>query len=153
MRVTLDNNIVVRATPGRTNAAREVLQLLTQSPHQLITASILLTELDRVLKYPRVRLVHGLDDSGIQSHVQFMTASSISLNPLTPAPIQTRDPDDDLVIATAIAGQAEVICTRDQHFYDAAVQSACAAHGIRIINEIDLLKELRSLSSPTSGTP
>jgi hypothetical protein len=54
-------------TPGKASAAREVLLLLTQLPHMLITAAPLLTELARILQHPRVRALHGLDDAGIQA--------------------------------------------------------------------------------------
>jgi predicted nucleic acid-binding protein len=54
MRVVIDSNVLARATPGKTSAAREVLLLLTLAPHMLITAAPLLTELARILQYPRV---------------------------------------------------------------------------------------------------
>jgi predicted nucleic acid-binding protein len=54
MRVLLDGNVLARATPGKTSAAREVLLLVIQAPHQLITSAPLLSELVRILQYPRV---------------------------------------------------------------------------------------------------
>src|SRR4051794_5844058 len=66
----LDSNVLARATHGKTSAAREVLLLLTQRPHTLITAAPLLGELARILQYPRVRALHGLDDAGIQAYLQ-----------------------------------------------------------------------------------
>ena len=36
MRVVIDSNVLARATPGKTSAAREVL-LMTQTPRLLIT--------------------------------------------------------------------------------------------------------------------
>jgi putative PIN family toxin of toxin-antitoxin system len=152
MRVVLDSNILARATPGKTSAAREVLLLIIQQPHTLITAAPLLTELARILQYPRVRALHGLDDVGVQTYLHAVEVGSAVVSPVSPPPIQTRDPDDDLVIATAIAGKADVICTRDRHFFDAAVHTGCATHGIRIVNDADLLHELRSLSAPPLGT-
>src|SRR5579872_4350556 len=103
MRLVLDSNILARATPGKMSAAREVLLLATQQPHLLITAAPLLTELARILQYPRVRALHGLDDVGIQTYLQSVQVGSAVVSPVSPPPIQTRDPDDDLVIATAIA--------------------------------------------------
>jgi putative PIN family toxin of toxin-antitoxin system len=153
MRVVLDSNILARATPGKTSAAREALLLASQQPNTLIMAAPLFIELARILQYPRVRALHGLDDAGIQQYLQALQTGSTTVVPVSPPPITTHDPDDDLVIATALAGKAEVICTRDQHFYDPVVQSACTAHGIRIINDIDLLHELRQQSSSQQGTP
>ncbi|MBI3466021.1 MAG: hypothetical protein HY000_23655 [Planctomycetes bacterium] len=53
------------------------------------------------------------------------------------------DPDDNAVIAAAIAGQAEVICARDRHFRHQDVLDFCALRGIRILDDIELLRELR----------
>jgi predicted nucleic acid-binding protein len=48
MRVVLDSNILARATPGRSSAAREVLLYLTRQRHTLVTARTSATILLRV---------------------------------------------------------------------------------------------------------
>ncbi len=153
MRALLDSNILARATPGKTSAAREVLLLLTQAPHTLISAAPLLAELARILQYPRVRALHGLDDAGIQAYLQAIQTGALVVRPASPPPVRTQDPADDVVIAAAVAGGAEVLCTWDRHFFDAPVQSACAAHGIRVLKDVDLLRELRALSPAPPGAP
>ncbi len=153
MRVVIDSNVLARATPGKTSAAREVLLLVTQAPHLLVTAAPLLVELARILQYPRVRALHGLDDAGIQAFVQSVQAGSLVVSPATPPPIRTQDPDDDTVIATAVAGLAEVICTWDRHLLDPSIQAACATLGIRVLKDVDLLRELRGQGAAQPGTP
>jgi putative PIN family toxin of toxin-antitoxin system len=146
MRVVLDSNVLARATPGKTSAAREVLLLLAQSPHYLLTSAPLLTELARILQYPRVRALHGLDDAGIQAYLQAVQAAALVIIPAAPPPIQTRDPADDLVIATAVAGQAEVLCTWDRHIHDPSIAAQCLGRGIRVVKDAELLQELRRLT-------
>src|SRR5207237_1152289 len=107
----------------------------TQTPHHLITSAPLLTELARILQYPRVRALHGLDDAGIQAYLQAVQAAALVVAPVSPPPVQTRDPADDLVIATAVAGQAEVLCTWDRHLHNPAVKAQCLAHGIRVLKD------------------
>jgi putative PIN family toxin of toxin-antitoxin system len=147
MRVVLDSNVLARATPGKTSAAREVLILLLQTPHFLISSEPLLSELARILQYPRVRRLHGLDDVGIMGFVQLIKVGTVLVSPMSPSPVQTNDPDDDLVTGTAVAGKAEVICTWDRHFFDPSVQTACAAFGVRVLDDVDLLAELKKLSA------
>jgi predicted nucleic acid-binding protein len=56
---------------------------------------------------------------------------------------RSSDPQHDGVILTAIAGEADVICTRDAHLLDAETKHDCAQHGIRVLTDIELLEELR----------
>lgn len=144
MRAVLDTNILARAVPGKAGPAREVLQLLALPPHVLVTSPTLLEELARALAYPRLRAVHGLSDTEIGQYIADLQAVA-ELAPLT-APTVTAirsDPDDNAVIAAAIACQAEVICTRDRHFDNQDVIDFCAQHGVRILDDIELLNELR----------
>jgi predicted nucleic acid-binding protein len=53
------------------------------------------------------------------------------------------DPDDDPILQTAIAGDADVLCSRDDAFRHSAVERVCAEHGIRILDDIALMQELR----------
>lgn len=153
MRAVLDTNILARAVPGKTGPAREVLESLSVSPHLLVTSLPLLDELTRVLGYPRLRAIHGLDDAGILQYVQDVEAASMLVAITTPGVTAVQaDPDDNAVIATATAGQAEVICTRDRHFRQQDVIDYCSQHGIRILDDVELLKELRA-SSGQGSTP
>lgn len=123
-------------------------------PHVLVTALALLDELTRVLAYPRLCAVHGLNDAEIMQYVQSVEAASLVV-PLT-APSVTAvqsDPDDNAVIATAIAGQADAICTRDRHFHQQDVVDFCAQHGIRILDDVELLRELRAAGGPGPQPP
>ena len=144
MRAVLDTNVLARALPGTTGPAREVLELLAVAPHVLVTAPLLLDELTRVLGYPRLRAMHGLDDSDIATYVRDVEAASVVIALIGPSvTVVQADPDDNAVIAAALAGQAELICTRDKHFRQQHVLDFCARHGIRIVDDIDLLNELR----------
>lgn len=152
MRAVLDTNVLARAARPASPAA-EVLGLLAALPHLLVLSPYLVLELARVMRYDRVRRIHGLDDAGIDAFVAQAQAAALLVNPpaaLTAAGVVPSDPRDDPVITTAVAGKAEVLCTRDRHFYHAAVLAHCAQHGIRVLNDAELLRELRL---PQSGRP
>jgi putative PIN family toxin of toxin-antitoxin system len=147
MRVVLDTNILARAVPGATGPAREVLESIASAPHVLVTAPALLDELTRVLSYPRLRAVHGLNDMEISRYIESVERASLVV-PLTQRITAVQnDPDDNAVIAAAIAGQAEIICTRDRHFRQQGVLDFCAQHGVRIVDDVELLTELRTAES------
>jgi hypothetical protein len=53
------------------------------------------------------------------------------------------DPDDDPILQSAILGRADILCTRDEAFRHEGVELVCTAHGIKILDDIALLQELR----------
>ena len=58
-------------------------------------------------------------------------------------PLVLSDPADDPVLYTAADGKAEVLCTRNIRHFDAPeVQKFCAARGIRVMTDLDVLRDL-----------
>lgn len=57
------------------------------------------------------------------------------------------DPDDDPIVATAVACGAAVLCTRDRHLHRRNVVEYCGARGIEVITDLKLLERLRSAAS------
>jgi uncharacterized protein len=154
MRAVLDTNVLARAArPG--SFAATVLTELISGPHLLILSPWVLSEVARVLRYPRVLAMHGLDDQAIDAFVLQLQTAALVVDPAPTdiIPVVKSDPDDDHLIATAVVGKAEVICTRDKHFNDPAVRSYCQNQSIRILTDADLLLQLRAASSGQSGTP
>ena len=77
--------------------------------------------------------------------MQTLAALSEIAAPLPCGPIIVKDVDDDPVIYTAVAGRAEVLCTRDAHFYEEAVLVFSRQKGIEIMDDVDLLRVIRTL--------
>ena len=151
MRVVLDTNVLVRAAGRSDSPARAVFERLLQPPHDLIASPFLLDELRRVMQYPRVQQMQGLSPEQIEQHVQDVAkgAELVDLpSPLTPAVLH--DPDDDPIVATAVYGQTNVLCTLDRHLRSPSVEAYCAQFRIRILTDVELLNELRQLDQPSS---
>ena len=153
MRVVLDTNVLVRATKNASGPAREVLCCLDRDEHVLVLSQYLLTELIRVLAYPRVQALHQLTDAECLEFVQSLhdaaevivvdDAQSLSVSP---------DPDDDPVIQTAVQGKANVLCTLDRHLRQEVVQDYCRQHGIDVLTDIELLEVLRQSSGDEAAS-
>ena len=54
-----------------------------------------------------------------------------------------RDPKDIAVLQTAILGNADVICTLDTDFYAADTQAFCAALGVQVCTDAELVSRLK----------
>lgn len=148
MRVVLDTNILARAARGGSGPAAELLTRMADPVQVLVLSPFLILELARVLHYPRVQKLHGLDDAGIDTYVAAIQSMGLIVLPAsqTPTPVVSIDPKDDPIVATAIDGNAEVLCTLDRHLHAPAVVAYCAQHAVRILTDIDLLQELRQVT-------
>ena len=95
--------------------------------------------------YPDVRRQHGLDDEAVHEFLNALAEGSIPVVtlPSGPGPLIAADPKDDHVLLTAIAGQAELLGTNNRHFFSPEVAGIAAAHGIRILRDVDLIGALR----------
>jgi len=144
MRVTLDTNILARVAFSPHGPAGELFDVI-QAHHTLVLSPAMLTELSRVLNYERVRRLHRLGDAAIAGFVKSIEAGALIVGLAQPvAAVVSADPDDDYVIATAVAGNSGVICTRNKHFVHPDVLDYCRSHGIRVLSDLELLGELRA---------
>jgi len=78
----------------------------------LVSAVVLLEELDRVLRYPRLQRYYTEEER--RRYVALVAALSEVVDLPESVPRICRDPDDDWVIACAVAGEADVIVSGDR---------------------------------------
>lgn len=57
------------------------------------------------------------------------------------API--RDVNDVIVIQTAIIGEADILCSRDEDFFEPPASDYLKKMGITVMDDIGLMKRLR----------
>jgi putative PIN family toxin of toxin-antitoxin system len=143
VRVLLDVNILVRANEKSHGPARKLLLDLIARKHVVLTSADILIDLARVLRYPRVQALFGLSEEQIYEYVQFLKEACkiVSINPNWNFPI--RDASDAPILRTAVAGEADLICTLDADFYTAEVAAFCSTMGITVLDDLALLHRLR----------
>jgi putative PIN family toxin of toxin-antitoxin system len=146
MRIVLDSNVLARAARPFPGPAREVLVRSTEEPHVLLLSAFIVSELTRVLRYDRVRKMHGLDDLDIERYVADVESAAliVALPATSQEAIVVHDPKDDPIVHTAVAGGAEFLCTRDRHLRHPAVTAYCRARGIEVLDDVALLARLRA---------
>ncbi len=144
MRILLDTNVLARAAMPGSGLGRALLMRCTGDPHVLVMSEFMFSELSRVLRYPRVQKAHGLTDQGIEDYLfGLKSAGVMAVIPDEPPAVVTADPEDDPIVATAIAGQVRVICSLDRHFHQPEVVMYCRAHGIDVVTDVELMRRLR----------
>ena len=75
--------------------------------------------------------------------LDYLARVSTLVHPLPVPEKLLRDPADEPVLGTALAGNADVICTRDADFHTEEVRRFSAARGIQILSDLELLRALR----------
>lgn len=150
MRAVLDTNVLVRATKNAHGPAREVLRHFEAGDHVLVLSSHILTELLRVLHYPRVQAMHRLTTAECQAFVKSLhDVAEVIVVPHDPAQPISHDPDDDPVIQTAVQGGAEVLCSLDRHLHHQQVRDFCQQHGVQVLTDVELLAVFHGKDSST----
>jgi putative PIN family toxin of toxin-antitoxin system len=144
VKIVLDTTILVRANEHTHGLARELLTNIVEGEHRLLLSNEILHELARVLRYPRLQEFYGLPEDLVFDYVKFLRRSSeiVTLDPLLSVPI--RDVNDIVVMQTAIIGEAEILCTRDEDFFENPANEYLRKIGINVLDDITLMHRLRS---------
>ena len=139
MRIVLDTNCLIRAHAKAPSRARRLLRGILEEGHDLILSNEILAEVARVLRYPRFQQLYRLTDEELLEYVQFLqsVASVVQLDSSYRAPL--RDPYDLAVLQTAERGEADLLCSNDADFQDQAMLVYCAARGIQVCTESQLM--------------
>ena len=131
MKVCLDTNVLIAAFATRglcTDVLRTVL-----AEHELILGEVILEEFRRVLhrkfKLPEARILAA---EAVFDGIEIIP------KPRAPSPLKIRDRADRWVVATAIAGEAEVLVTGDDDLLAVAKDAE-----LRILNPRSFWELLR----------
>lgn len=137
MKAVLDTNVLTSSLLRDDTPPADIRRALVAGAFTLVTAEALMAQLVDVLSRPhitkRIRRPAVVADL-----IAAIGGSALIVEPADLPGAVSRDPDDDLLLATAVAGAADVIVTGDNDLlvleqYD----------GIRIITPRQFLDELR----------
>jgi len=78
----------------------------------------------------------GLTESLVFDSINLLRQSSeiVTLDPLVTAPI--RDVNDIIVMQTAIIGEADILCTKDDDFFEEPASEYLRKIGIAVLDDI-----------------
>jgi putative PIN family toxin of toxin-antitoxin system len=133
MRAVLDTNVVVSAllwggTPDR------LIQATIDGALELATSPALIDELREVLARPPLASRLTQERMRAEQAVSLYARLATQVSPLAIEKIVTADPDDDEVLACAIAARADLVVSGDRHL------TALKTHrGIRILTPAQAL--------------
>lgn len=107
MRVCLDTNVLVAAIATRGLCADVLRTVLAE--HELVVGEVILAELRRVLT-TRFKVPHDR----VEAIETIFAPFPLLPKPSAPSEVPVRDPSDRWILATALAGSADVLVTGDE---------------------------------------
>ena len=150
MRVTVDSNVLVRAVTSPHGPALRLLDIILGA-HTLILSRFILDEVERVLMYPRLRERYGITPAEAARFAGTLADAAHLVEPRIVEPVVLSDPDDDPVLYTAADGNADILCTLNaKHFTAPLVLNFCTQRGIRVMTDVEVLRELQALTGSGS---
>ncbi|MEK6599815.1 MAG: putative toxin-antitoxin system toxin component, PIN family [Deltaproteobacteria bacterium] len=114
-RVVIDTNVLISGIIQKSGFPFKVVKLWEDEVIVLITSVATIEEAERVLNYPKIRKRYALTSDDIQRTVaNLLKYSVLAQDPPIPNVIE-QDPDDNKILAIAIAGKADYIISGDMH--------------------------------------
>ena len=114
MRVVLDTNVLVSALLKRDSVPGRLFAAVRAGSLQLVLSEPLWVELREVLAYPKIRKrleSHAVDTALFLDLLRLFSITADLTGVEAPLP---RDPDDQPVLATLVAAQADWLITGDK---------------------------------------
>ena len=115
IRAVLDANVLVSAILSPKGAPARIFAAWREDQFSLLTSPPLLAELNRVLRYPRIKKRHKWSEEEIETfledlaHLAILTPGELSLT------VIGDDPTDDRYLECAVEGVADFIVSGDAH--------------------------------------
>jgi putative PIN family toxin of toxin-antitoxin system len=114
-RIVLDSSVFVSAFLAKTGAAARVLDLaLTESVYLSVSEAIIAETRNVLLTYERIRQRYTYTDDDVEGFCARLGQAFTLLTVFPSVSGVCRDPNDDMVLACAMAAEAQYLVTRDK---------------------------------------
>ena len=119
LRIAIDTNVIVSGILSRKGAPAQLLIAWRERRFLLLTSSAIIAEVRMVLQYPHIRKKYPLSDDDVEhvitmlEHDALLVTGEAEVTGSIPD-----DPRDEMILACALDGKADVIVSGDHHLID-----------------------------------
>ena len=131
-RAVVDTNVFVGSAWNATSASRRIVEACRSGELTLVISSAIRREYDRII--PR-----AVRRQGELGRIEDALSRAQIVEPEEQPRVVPGDPDDDKIVAAAVAGRADVLITNDDHLL-----ALGEYHGVRILRPGDFLEQCGS---------
>lgn len=111
MRVVLDTSVLVAALRSQTGASRLLLNAVLQTKIQLVVSTPLVLEYEAVLARPEHLLAARMNVPEVSDLIDELCRIGLQVTMWPDMRPQLSDPNDEMVLETAVGGRAQVLVT------------------------------------------
>ena len=142
MRVVLDTNVVASGFLWG-GVPRQLLHAAREKKVHIYTNTTLLLEHTDILGRAKFARKLAAAQLSVDQLVERYALLTTVVHPAIISPVILEDPDDDQVLACALASKAEIIVSGDRHLLDLKEHQ-----GIRMVTVVEAVKVLSAYSAP-----
>jgi len=140
IKVVLDANQFVSALLKQASNSSLIIDLVHSEDVRLLVSEKIITEIDRVIRYPKVKKIHRRSDSNLDAFI----IKIVRVAQMVPGTLKLRvieeDPTDDKYLECAIEGGADFIISGDRH-----LKNLWSFREIPIVSPAEFLKRIKTL--------
>lgn len=146
LRAVVDTNVWISALLNPQGAPARVLEAFLQGRFTPVLAPSLLEELTEVAQRPRLRERFGLSVEKTEQVRTLLRDRGVVVHP--PGVLRLcRDPEDNLVLETALLGKAQYMVTRDDDLKrDLELIRRMEEQGVQVLSVRQFLKRLEKVA-------
>ena len=138
LRVVFDTNLFVSSLLVKNGLPAQALDDWRAHRFLLVTSPAIMAEISATLRYERIRRKYGVTDEDIDQLLELLAAVALVVPGQSDVGGSVPDDEDDeIVLACAVDGQANVVASGDQHLLALGV-----FRGIDIITVRQLMERL-----------
>ena len=134
MRVVLDTNLIISRYLSPGGRVARLFDLWESGAFEVLASEAMLDEYARALRYPHLSARHGLSESRLAEIDEAFRELSTRVEASSVTPVVVDDPDDDVFLACAVSGGADVLVSGDGH-----LRRPGAHQGIPILTPAEFL--------------
>ena len=139
MKAVLDTDVIVAGMRSATGASRRLLELLEVGTFESVLSVALVLEYEAVLKRPKHQTALGLTVEDIDEFIDGILRATVLVVPFYSWRPTLTDPNDEMVLETAINGGVSVIVTfNTRHLAEAAQR-----FGIEVLRPGEFLRRIQ----------